>query len=395
MKRFSFDKSAVLLVVIIGVLATMAFFLAFALRADAVDQAVKSDRILNLAVMFERQGKPASTQLFLLYPANGRAALLDVPGETGLIIKSLNRVDRIDALYERRRVQSYVGEIAAFLQAEVPYWLAIDEEGLRAATDLLEGIEVFVPGPIDIQTPPRAVLPAGALILDGDKAVQYAFYADPDESDADAIARRQRLFQSLVRRIGEKATWLSRPDVFPTFCKTLRTNLSDDSLRALLPELAKVDADRLVLQRITGAYRNVDGKRLLFPHYDGELVKDIVKQTLNALANSGSASPADKIFTIEVLNGTPTKGLAKRAAEMFQSFGYDVVSIGNAERDDVSKTSIIDHYSNAEAAKNVAEVIRCSNLSGQADDQPGGSKEGADFTVILGADFNGRFVVAR
>jgi anionic cell wall polymer biosynthesis LytR-Cps2A-Psr (LCP) family protein len=391
MKRFSFDKSAVLLVVIIGVLAAMAVSLAVALRADAVDQAVKADRILDLAVLFERQGKPSSTQLFLLYPTNGRAAVLDVPGETGLIIKSLNRVDRIDALYDRRKPQSYIGEIAGLLKTDIPYWLAFDEAGLRAATDLLEGIEVFVPSPIDAKGAVRAILPAGALILDGDKAVQYAFYADPDESDADAVARRQRLFQSLVRRIGEKAAWLSRPDVFPAFRRTLRTNLSDDSLRALVPELAKVDADRLVLQRVTGAYKNVDGNRLLFPHYDGELVKDIIKQTLNALANSGSASPADKIFTIEVLNGTQTKGLAKRAAEIFQSFGYDVVSIGNSDRDDVARTSVTDHYANADAAKSVAEVIRCSNLVSPARDQAEESKESTDFTIILGEDFNGRY----
>jgi len=144
-----------------------------------------------------------------------------------------------------------------------------------------------------------------------------------------------------------------------------------------------------VLQRITGAYRNVDGSKLLFPHYDGELVKDIVKQTLSALASSGSTSPADKIFTIEILNGTPTKGLAKRAAEIFQSFGYDVVSVGNAERDDVAKTSILDHYSNADATKGIAQVIRCSNVgeAGQGED----AKDSADFTVILGKDFNGRY----
>lgn len=390
MKPFSLDRSAVLLVAILAVLAGAALFLALSLRADAVDQAMKADRILNIAVIFERGGKPASTQVFFFYPANARAALLDVPGETGLIIKSLNRVDRIDALYERRRPAAFVSEIAGLLQTELPYWIVIDEAGLRDSTDLLEGIEVFVPSPIDAGGATRALLPSGALLLDGDKAAQFAYYADPDESDADAAARRQRLFQSFARRIGEKAAWLARPDVYPTFRRALQTNLSDDSLRRLLPELAKMDADRLVLQRVTGAWRAVDGKKLLFPHYDGELVRDIVKQTLNALANSGSDSPADKIFTVEILNGTPTKGLAKRAAEIFQSFGYDVVSVGNAERDDVERTSVVDRYANPEALRNVAGVIRCSNTGQSGVSQGEGST--ADFVVVLGKDFNGRYV---
>ncbi len=142
------------------------------------------------------------------------------------------------------------------------------------------------------------------------------------------------------------------------------------------------------MQRVTGVYRDVDGKRLLFPHYDGELVRDIVKQTLNALANSGSSSPADKIFTLEIQNGTPIKGLAKKAAEIFQSFGYDVVSVDNADREDFEKTQVIDRFSNPDASKNISNVIRCRSSSQQPIAQ---GEAVADFTIILGKDFNGRY----
>jgi polyisoprenyl-teichoic acid--peptidoglycan teichoic acid transferase len=388
MKRFTIDKSSLLLFCIVGVLAAMLVFLFFSLRTDAVDQAMKSDRILNLAVVIERDGKPASTQLFFFYPSNGRGALLDVPGETGLIIKSLNKVDRIDVLYDRRRPKAYIDELAGLLGASIPYWIVLDEKGLSSMVDFLEGLELFVPAKISLPGPPPASLPSGAIVLDGDKAAQFAFYKDPDESDSDSMARRQKLFQSLVRRIGEKSGWLTRPDVYPAIRRSVRTNLDDDSLRRLLSELSRLDADRLVLQRVTGVYRAVDDKKLLFPHYDGELVRDIVKQTLNALANSGSSSPADKIFTIEILNGTPTKGLAKKAAEIFQSFGYDVVSIDNAEREDYERTQVFDRFSNPDATKNIASVIRCSSTVQQAAAQGVAS---ADFTIILGKDFNGRY----
>jgi polyisoprenyl-teichoic acid--peptidoglycan teichoic acid transferase len=389
MKRISIDKSSVLLLVIMGILAAMLVFLFMSLRSDAVDLAMKTDRILNIAVIVEKEGKPVSTQLFLFYPSNGRGALLDVPAETGLIIKTLNRVDRIDVLYDKRRPGAYVDEIAGLLATAIPYWLVLDEKGLSACVDLLEGLEIFVPAPIDLPGPPKASLPSGALVLDGDKVSQFASYQDPNETDSDQIARRQKLFQSIVRRIGEKADWVTRRDVFPAVKRTMRTNLGDDSLKGFFKELTKIDADRLMLQKVTGIYRDVDGKHLLFPHYDGELVQDIVKQTLNALASSNSGSPADKIFTIEILNGTPTKGLAKKAAEIFQSFGYDVLSVDNAEREDYDKTQVIDHFSNAEAVKGIAEVIRCkstSRLSLAPQDAVA-----ADFTIILGKDFNGRY----
>jgi anionic cell wall polymer biosynthesis LytR-Cps2A-Psr (LCP) family protein len=389
MRQLKLDRGSIPLIAIATLFLGTLVFLFLSLRSDSVEQAMKSDRILNIAVVVEREGRPASTQLFLLYPANGRGALLDVPGETGLIITSLNRVDRLDALYDRRRPSAYLDELSSLLATSIPYWMILDEDCLSSTTDLIDGIEVFIPAAVDDPGPPRSILPSGAVVLDGDKALQYASYKDPNEGEAEAAGRRQKLLQALFRRLGEKAAWIVRPDVFPTFRSSFRTNLSDDSLRRLIPEFARLDADRIVLQRVTGVYKNVDGKRLLFPHYDGELVRDIVKQTLNALANSGSGSPADKIFTIEIMNGTSVTGLAKRAAEIFQSFGYDVVSIGNADMEDNEKTVIVDRFANPDAAKSIGDVIRCDNIEAV---QPASPLEAAaDFSIVLGRDFNGRY----
>ena len=133
MKPISIDKSSVPLFVMLGILAAMIVFLFTSLRSDAVDMAMKTDRILNVAVIVEKEDKPVSTQLFLFYPSNGRGAILDVPGETGLIIKSMNRVDRIDVLYDKRNPRAYVEEIANLMSTSIPYWIVIDEKGLSCA----------------------------------------------------------------------------------------------------------------------------------------------------------------------------------------------------------------------------------------------------------------------
>jgi len=117
-----------------------------------------------------------------------------------------------------------------------------------------------------------------------------------------------------------------RDDVYPSISRLFRTNLNEGSLKRLLAEFAKLESDRIVLQRLTGAYRSVEGKQLLFPHYDGELVKDIVKQSLNALLNADATAIADKVFTLEILNGTSVRGLAQKAAEIFQSLDTSCVS---------------------------------------------------------------------
>lgn len=388
MKRFSIEKSSILLIVIVLLVAGMAVGLYATLSTNMADQAIKKDRILNVLVIIEVEKHPRTTELFLFYPATGKGALLDVPAETGLIIQSLNRVDRIDALYDPRRPKPYAEEIAKLLAADVPYWIVLDAKGLSDATDLLDGLELFIPEAVDVDAKPPVHLPQGALTLDGDKILQYASYDDPDEGEADRAARRQKIVQAFIKRVGERSAWLKNAGAFSAFRRCIRTNFPDETLKRFLDDLGGIDADRLLSQRVTGVYRNVDGKSLLFPHYDGELVRDIVKQSLNALSNAGAGGAVDKIFTVEILNGTPSKGLAQRTAEIYQSFGYDVVSVGNADRSDYSRTLVLDHLSNTDALQNVASVIRCGNTSG---DGLSGGQASADFTVVLGDDFDGRY----
>ncbi len=388
MKRIAFDKSSIFLILILAVILGFAVVVAVNLRSDAVDEAMKRDRILNILFILEVKGKPESTELFCFYPATGKGAILDVPGETGLIIKSLNRVDRIDALYSASNTKPYRDEVARLLDTELPYYVIMDEKGLVQAADVLEGLEVFIPAAINVDKPQSIHLPSGALILDGDKLVQYATYEDPQETDAPS--RRQKLLQSLLKRMGERSGSLKENAVYSAFRRSMRSNLSDESLGRLIEELAKLDTDRLLLQRVTGAYRKVDGKELLFPHYDGQLVKDIVKQTLNALAISQEGAVADTIYTVEILNGTAQKGLGKRTAEIYSSFGYDVVSIGNADRDDYDKTQVLDRYSNPQAAKTLGAVIRCGTVVEQGVSSAS-NQAAADFSIILGSDFDGRY----
>jgi anionic cell wall polymer biosynthesis LytR-Cps2A-Psr (LCP) family protein len=387
MARSLVDKSILFLVAIVAIVTIAVFVMVASLRTDPVDDAVKEERIINIAIILERDGKPASTEILLYYPGNARAAMLDIPAETGLIIKSLNRVDRIDALYDQKSPKAYLEEIERLTGAMIDWYLIIDEPSLSALADLLDGFSVFLPNRVaTVLDGKPAYLPSGLVVLDGRKTLIYASYEDPETSDTEIVAKRQALYQAALRRIGERSSFIFRDDVFPAIQQRFRTNLSRESLRKLLEEFTRLDADRIVLQRLTGAYRSVEGKQLLFPHYDGELVKDIVKQSLNALLNAEATAIADKVFTLEILNGTSVRGLAQKTAEIFQSFGYEVVSVGNAPTVDVATTSIIDRYGDRVSAVTVANVIKCRVVV----DEAVPTTSPADFVIILGKDFNGR-----
>lgn len=388
MARTRIDKNSLYLLFIGTIVAVAALVLALSLRSDPVDEAIKDDRIINIVLMLEVDGKPAATEILMYYPDNARGALLDIPGETGLILSSLKRFDRIDALYEPKNPRAYIQELEKLTAAELDWYITIDEEALSAMGDILEGFSVFIPNSVETTLDGKpAFLPSGSVVLDGRKMVVYATYEDEEHADTESVSKRQAIFQSILKRIAEKSGYVLRDEVYPAVQKRLRTNFSAESLRRVLSEFGRLDSDRIVLQRLTGTYRSVEGQRFLFPHYDGELVKEMVKQTLNALLNAESTAVADKVFTLEILNGTPTRGLAQKTAEIFQSFGYEVVSVGNTATPDVARSVIVDRYGDRTAAETVANVIRCKAV----EDEATPSTSPADFIVILGDDFNGRY----
>ena len=176
---------------------------------------------------------------------------------------------------------------------------------------------------------------------------------------------------------------------FKVFSPLLHGNVTGGNLKQLLEYLCKIDSERLVPQRLTGAVRIVDSKELLFPFRDGQQIKEIVGQTLAALA-SKEGTTLERVYALEVLNGTDVNGLARTASELYQSFGYDVIRVGNAAQTGVEHTVLIDRIGNEAVAKIVGQVVRCENIeSAQIGDDHSGSETNVDFTLILGKDFNG------
>jgi hypothetical protein len=75
-----------------------------------------------------------------------------------------------------------------------------------------------------------------------------------------------------------------------------------------------------------------------------------------------------------------------------------VISVNNADSNDYAQTRILDHSGLEEAAGAFADIIRCQNIS--YDVLTGEPEEvnilnfdyRSDFTLIIGRDFNGRYV---
>jgi hypothetical protein len=192
--------------------------------------------------------------------------------------------------------------------------------------------------------------------------------------------------------------------VWHYFQSFIKTSTGGRALEQLFDAIAEINMETISTQLVGGTYRTVSDKRLLMPYDDGNLIKDIISETLRVITTRIS-NPMTRIFTIEILNGTTRPGLAASTAETLRGFGYDVVNIDNAEAADREKTLLIDRSGFPEFATALGNIIRCGNIEGQsgadrANAQSYGLSEQdlaikADFTLILGRDFNGRYVTGQ
>lgn len=399
MKSIRLDRSILFLLIIFTVLLVTGAVLIFSMKTDPLQESLSQDSLLKVLVVIEHEKMPVSSHILAYYPGSNRAAMFDIPGETGLILKSLGRVDRIDAVFAEKGIRNYKTEIERITGISVPFYLTATLDNFARLTDLVGGLEVFIPTPVDtVSGSERVLLPSGAVTLDGDKVISYMTYTDSLDQEGESAARKQRAVLAFFKKLNDNSSKVFSDRIFPVLSSCLESNVPEKSKKDLLAELSRIDAERLVPQRVTGSLREVDGKELLFPFYDGQLLKDIVRQTLGGLA-SEVAGAQERIYALEILNGTRKQGLARKTSELYQSFGYDVIAVRNADTAEYEETVLIDRIGNDAVSKSIAQVIQCENIQTASlesfeGEDPGsfGTEASVDFTIILGKDFDGRYV---
>jgi len=386
-------RSAVPLAIILAVALIGGFFILRLTQRGIVSAVIRKDEAMGILIVFEKDKKPVSNQLLIWYPSRRKAAIMDIPPSMGIILKSADKMSSIDSVYDRNNPSRFVKEIGDYLKFPINGWLVYDEASLAKTIDLLGGVQIFIPDPVlGDETAKGVSLPGGSVVLDGDKANQYLRYALSADNYTEEINRKQKLLISMLSQLAQQADTLGKSHGFKLIASQPRSDFSPGTREELFRHFAEIDVDMIITQFISGSFRTFEDRKLLFPYYDGELARDVVNQTAKALGTDDSGTMQKAVVTIEVLNGSGEKGLANTAATLFESYGYKVVSVGNAPSFDYEKTIMYDNDGDKGAFQQVAGAISCKNF-GDAASLPGLRK--ANITVILGKDFNGRYCVGQ
>lgn len=397
MRKFKLDRALIFFVLILAVLGAAGVFIYMQVRTDQVAAALEENRTLKLLLMTGEEGQIEFSEAVFYQHDTGKCALIDVPLNVGLLLEDRNKIGAISSVFDADDPEAYISHVEKLLNTDIDHYLYFEKEQLVHVVDLIEGLDLFIPNPVEYQSEEGIVLlPSGSVTLDGEKAVLYATYQEPNERESEQITRHQKFVQAMFKKMGEKSDYLTDNQVHAALMRNIQTDISKRAVASLLQSFKQLDYDQVVFQRVLGNQRQVDGEALLFPYYEGNLIKETVQQTLVSLRNKEVVSTDELNVTLEILNGTGRNGLAGRTSQVFKSFGYDVARVGNAATQDYERTLVIDWNGDLSSAQQVANVIQCKNVEsrmGEATEAPATAPgvDVIDVTIILGKDFDGRY----
>lgn len=384
------ENAAWYLALIVILMASLVVWAVLSLRIDLFTEAMKREETLSIILVVDDGEKPLITEVLYYHPITQNGALVAIPDETGTLLSSIDRVDRLETIYDPQDQAPYKEAVGGLLGHPVDFVVRFDSENFEKLVDHLGGIDVFIPNAVDDTVDDiRFLFPPGGVDLDGAKARSYVEYRPQGELTAERTEREHRIIQSLLKSMGELSDRLLSDEVFPHIIDLVDSDLDERSLATFIEAMSSLDTERLVFQGILGNRRILDGKEVLFPYYDGKLIKETIQRITETLVRADIFGEDLLTIRLEILNGAGVTGLASRTAQLYKSYGFRIASVTNAERGDYERTVVLDRRGNPDGAKRVAELIRCEQVYSQIDEN---RDETVDVTIILGRDFDGRYV---
>jgi polyisoprenyl-teichoic acid--peptidoglycan teichoic acid transferase len=314
------------------------------------------------------EGNIANTDTMILLtfdPQNQTAGMLSLPRDLWVPLPGFGYDTKINTAYAVGERDSYPGggpqlakdTVSSFIGQPIQYYARVNFHGFIEMVDLIGGVDVVVNSmiyddqyPTDDYKTTTFYLEAGTQHLDGETALKYVRTRNLDD-DYSRAARQQQVIRAVVDKV-------LRADLLPTLLPklprllyTMRSSIETDIPMALQLELANYlnsnslrEVRQLVLDNQYGEETYAEnGAWILLP--DRARVRTALA-TFFAPPSPGSsvvAAANPDWVRIEILNGTGEPGVAAATRDLLVSQGWQVVSIGDADRSDYGRTIIINY----------------------------------------------------
>lgn len=350
-----------------------------------------------------------------LDPVSKTGGMLSIPRDLWVPIPGYG-VGRINTAHVLGQLRDHPGggpalaveTVEANLGIPIHHYVRVDFDAFVELVDRLGGVDITVEREIDDPTYPShdpadpygydpLHIEAGEHHFDGEMALKYARTRHSAGGDFDRAKRQQKVLRAVfekVTRLDMLPTLLAQaPQMWRTLQESVETDLALDQIIALARLATEVDPDDIrsavIDERYTMFHKTDDGQEvlILLREKTRELRDDIftTKEPIEETEENPSSELEAEAATIEVLNGTLTRGLAADVTERLREADLDVTHTGNADRQDIEESLVVAHTDKPYTAQYIAEMLSLPQSAVVQGSEPSAEY---DISVILGADYS-------
>jgi LCP family protein required for cell wall assembly len=380
-----------------------------AVAAPAVTAPAINVLLLGTDARPDEMGAPRTDTMILLSldPQQQTAGMLSLPRDLWVSIPGFGYETKINTAYAIGEESRYPGggaqlakdTVSSFVGQPVQYYTRVNFQGFVELVDLIGGVDVVVPEtivdeayPTDDYTTTVFYLEAGTQHLDGETALKYVRTRNIDD-DYGRAGRQQQVIRAVAEKVLRADMLPTLLPAIPRLLTTMRNSVETDIPFSVQLEIANYvrstslrEIRQLVLDNRFGEETySEEGAWILRP--DRTKVRSALAGFFAPPAgDAGSVALADPTWVrIEILNGTGEPGVAAVTRDMLQAQGWQVVSIGDADRSDYGRTIIINYGVPEDLVEKVGVDLELdpnlSRLHGLNTAAP------VDVRIVVGRDF--------
>jgi LCP family protein required for cell wall assembly len=390
-RKTDFDWVSILLIFLaIGIIVGTILFI-FYFRESELEELLKEESAISWIFVENNSGTSEAVLLYFYNPKTKKLAALVLPSRTRLKVDYEDKpaYDVLGNIYFRGGASVVTKTIEKLTDNIFDFYFVYDLQDVEKLVDLLEGIEVYNQNNlnyIDTEQNVFIQVPKGKVVLDGAKAREFLLFKHGDSGGKVMVENHRIFLESLLERTEDIDALVENAGVLKILTKDIVTNMSKRDIRVLVEEMGSVGSSRVIFFRMFGKNTIIKEESFIIPIENGSWLRARIENLKKFINDEGPAPVGDEI-NIEILNGSTNPGQAQSLRNYFVEYGFNIVHYGNAPRSDYEKTLVIDRIGRPALAKRMADIINCKEVHTRID-----RTLLVDVTIIIGNDFEGRYV---
>ncbi|HPC37895.1 MAG TPA: LCP family protein [Exilispira sp.] len=332
---------------------------------------------------------PRTDSIFVVMynPKNGKVFLYNIPRDLRVRFQYQGQLiyDKINHVYSKRDIFALRSVVEALLGIKINNYCIVSYEAVSKIVDLIGGVQIYVDKDMkytDNAQNLRINISKGLQTLDGEKALEYIRYRSDDEGDIGRIKRQINFVLKIMEQKDKLLNMKKIPNTIRIIYSKVKTDLTLLDFQYLAEQIKKISSDKFYYDVMPTKPLKIDNISYLVPlNVSGEsyaqyLIKKIKSFLIEDKINY------DSTITVEILNASPQKGLAKIIRDKLIQYGINVIYYGNSNFSS-KVTRIIDRIGNIEKAQQIATILRTKNVETSIN-----PSLAVDVTIIVGEDYN-------